>query len=684
MSRRRSQPQRYLEKKIGVFSRFFTPTSIVIECILTSFDIEQLKWWLSYAKDITSQRDFDLLIQRDIDENRAKKDISEYIVSSEQGTRKPVFLPPLIAAVVPVDEKTQIKKYYPRSEFEEDKDDEGKLYHRTWAPYFQLTFYPNDEGGLRLFVDKNDSESKENPLVSDQVEIGITLSRTPGAKLVVIDGQHRLFALRNLAGQEQFSDAVKDLLVPVLIVYAPNSEEGAGPEVPSVHDVFRTLFVDVNDNAHKVSGHFVILLSDNTLGSMICRSFCDQILQDYKPEGLAQIEWNTRNNKESKTISKDFTLTSIGVIDDLLNSVFKESRGWELLRYMLHLEHESFDFGRDEAGNSKPEPKGFPWQGFSYEHKAKLRKRVKKYIVPCLIKIFFDSKQYGAVKKVFDRAYDQVIKKEKNDRSSDYQVAATMVSRYLLENIPYYGLESQDLMNRFSQKFSQLSDGEYSLIVRNNVYQKGMLTAWIEVQRIGRRLNLEPIHTTEGFVALLDESFKSKLFDNDDKHLYLQDSVYDVVRIKPTVACRHQICRLTLALLGKQSVLRKIVTIVKSLDNGLDEKDFEERLRDLGVKSVTRFLGDLKKERIRKLTRTFRADTNLEEGVREELLIQYKKKEDAKKEKINNASVQIPDDFDKLIEDHIKENFDMAQKQLEGITRFYTTGESEIEDVEED
>ncbi len=684
MTRRRNQPQLYLEKKTGVFSRFITPTSIVIECILTSFDIHELKW-LSYAKDITSERDFDLLIQRDIDERRAKKDISEYIVSPENRTKKPVFLPPLIAAVVPVDDKAKIKTYYPESEFKEDKDEVGKLYHRTWAPYFQVTFYDNDEGGLPLFKGTNDSELKENPLVSpSQVDIGITLSRTPGAKLVVIDGQHRLFALDSLRKQEQYFDAVKDLLIPVLIVYAPNSEDGSEPEVPTVPDVFRALFVDVNDNAHKVSGHFVILLSDNTLGSMICRSFCDQVLNDYGAEGLAQIEWNTRNDKESKTITKDFTLTSIGVIDELLHSFFKQTKYQDLLRYMLKLEHENFDFGQDDAGNSKPEPKGFPWQSFSYEHKKKLRKQVQTHIVPCLIEIFFNSKQYGAVKTVFDQIYEQVINKVINDRSSEYQTAATMVSRYLLENIPYVGPDSQDLMKSFNQKFNDLFEEKCSSIIRNNVYQKGMLAAWIEVQHIGKRLNLDPIHTTKGFVELLDESIKSKLFANDANHLYLQDSVYDNVKIKPTVACRHQICRLTLALLGKQSVRKKVIAIVEGLDNGLDRKDFEKRLEELGVKSVAQFLGQLKKEKISKFEKSFRADTSLAEGVREKLIDLYNEKEKAKKEKITNSSVEIPETFDRLVEEQIKSDFEMAQTNLERITGFYTTGESETEDVEED
>ena len=685
MPRRRSQPQHYLQKKTGVFSRFSTPTSIVIECVLTSFDIQELKW-LSYARELRLQHDFDLLIQRDIDERRAKDDISEYIVSDENTNKKPVFLPPLIAAVVPIDQNNAIKKYYPKSDCESGSDQDGKFYRRTWAPYFQVTHYEDKEDGLRLFVDNNSDEPVEGPLVSPQsVDIGITLTREPGAKLVVIDGQHRLFALNHLREHDRYSEAVKNLLIPVLIVYAPNSEEGATREVPYVPEVFRQLFVDVNSEAHKVSGHFVILLSDNTLGSMICRSFCDQVLKEpnLSEMRLAQIEWNTRNDKESKTISKEYTLTSIGVIDDLLNSVFKQSKEQELLRYMLNLEHEEFVFGQDGAGNSKPEPKGFPWQGFSYEHKEKLREHVKDHFVPCLIEIFFHSKQYKAVKKTFDDAYSQIIDKEINERASAYQSAATMARNFLLHNFPLSVPESKALMQKFNQKFTEQSEGRYSEIIRNNVYQKGILKAWILVQRIGKRLNLKPIDTTKGFVILLDESLNNKLFVNDDKHLYLQDSVYDNFRIKPTLACRLQICRLTLALLGKANIRNKVIAKIQEYDN-CNAEDLSARLETLGVDSVVQFLGDLKKERTNKFIRSFRSDLHLTDSQRENLIKSFDEKKDAKKRKIHDSNVQIPDEFDRLVEKLIKEDFEMAQTQLGGITKIYADGESEIEDIEED
>ena len=70
-----------------------------------------------------------------------------------------------------------------------------------------------------------------------------------------------------------------------------------------------------------------------------------------------------------------------------------------------------------------------------------------------------------------------------------------------------------------------------------------MLNAWISVLGKGKLFNLRPIHVTIGFRDLLDKAIESKLFKNDVSHLYLQNSVFDGVRIKPTLGSRRQISR---------------------------------------------------------------------------------------------------------------------------------------------
>ena len=404
MNRRRSQSKLYSFKKTGTFSRFETPRSIVIESILTSFDISDLNL-LTLARDISDDLDFDLLIQRDIDENRAIDEISKYICSEGEvahpDRQNLVFLPPLIAAIVTTDKKRKLESYYPSEKLTPIKDEYGSVYQRQWGACFEVKNYEDEEGGVPLYNDTIKQEEKGNPIVEmNQAEIGITLSNSkidPGSKLVVIDGQHRLFALQHAAKTHR--DAVENMHIPVLIVYAPDSTEENKSSTLNVPEVFRRLFVDVNSKARNVSGHFVILLSDTHLGHIICRSFCSKVLLEFDKLGLAQIEWNTRTDKESKTITKEYTLTSIGVIDVLLEDVFSKPKQVDVLRYMLNIDSYEFEFGEDEDGNEIPEPKSFPWMGFLFKHKTKLRELAENNIAPCLIEIFFKSKQYSELLK---------------------------------------------------------------------------------------------------------------------------------------------------------------------------------------------------------------------------------------------------------------------------------------------
>ena len=151
MNRRPSQSKLYNFKKNGTFSRFETPRSIVIESILTSFDIPDLNF-LTLARDISDDLDFDLLIQRDIDETRATGDISNYIRSEGKEAHSDgqnlVFLPPLIAAIVTTDKNRKLENYYPNENLILDKDPYGLVYQRQWGACFEVKNYENKVGRM--------------------------------------------------------------------------------------------------------------------------------------------------------------------------------------------------------------------------------------------------------------------------------------------------------------------------------------------------------------------------------------------------------------------------------------------------------------------------------------------------------------------------------------------------------
>ena len=94
MSRRKKDEFDYSFKRTGAFGVFKSNGSMPAEYLMTTFTIEEIPN-LSLARDINSSLNFDYLIQRDIDQERALSEISRYITSVDGATQKEiVFLPP--------------------------------------------------------------------------------------------------------------------------------------------------------------------------------------------------------------------------------------------------------------------------------------------------------------------------------------------------------------------------------------------------------------------------------------------------------------------------------------------------------------------------------------------------------------------------------------------------------------
>jgi hypothetical protein len=203
MSRRSNiNGHKYEYDKAGAFGCFRSINTEPVEYILTTFSIDEFSR-LSYARDLQTELNFEYLIQRDIDEERALAEISQYI-SAETGRKQNevVFLPPLLVAVVGTDDNNKIQSHYPTCAFKEDEDQYGQLFVREWPGLFKVENY-GVQGGLKH---KISYEKEEAHLTVDTEQAKIHLNLAPkdssGAKLVVIDGQHRLFALNYLRQHE--------------------------------------------------------------------------------------------------------------------------------------------------------------------------------------------------------------------------------------------------------------------------------------------------------------------------------------------------------------------------------------------------------------------------------------------------------------------------------------------------
>ena len=107
------QEREYDLDLMGNFGRFVSSGSYPVEFFMTSMPMAQANKYLKFATDVQMDDvNFDLLMQRDIDADRVENDIMPYLQQDEAtASTRPVFFPPLLAAIVPVNDE-KIQEFY--------------------------------------------------------------------------------------------------------------------------------------------------------------------------------------------------------------------------------------------------------------------------------------------------------------------------------------------------------------------------------------------------------------------------------------------------------------------------------------------------------------------------------------------------------------------------------------------
>ena len=258
------EEQIYNFERTGSFGRFYSGESFPIEYIMTRFSSAELSE-LTFARDIRPDKiDFELLMQRDIDEERVRLEMEPYLnPNPERFTpaeihSRSVFFPPLLAAIVPTKGK-MMEAYYTDEiiDLTQDNSTRKEYVIREWQGLFKLTYFSSHHPQAYQLQINRDDKVTEIGVQTEPVKLDIRLSKGNqyGAKLIIIDGQHRLFTLKQIYKKQP--QLVERLGVPVCILFAPHAtvqknREYAPYRVPTVPEVFRHLFVDVNNTAKQV------------------------------------------------------------------------------------------------------------------------------------------------------------------------------------------------------------------------------------------------------------------------------------------------------------------------------------------------------------------------------------------------------------------------------------------------
>lgn len=661
----------------GSFGVFKTEWSFPLDYYLLSFKPEEIKY-LTLAKDLKPSKklNFDMLLQRDIDERRIEDDLKPYIAGArnklkEDAAEGAIFFPPLLAAIVPVQDN-DILDFYNNQKTPVQQE---KYLIQEWEAHFRSTHLVDasvDAISISAFdADSSEFKSfkvKRNP---SKFQARLTDEAGSGVRLVVVDGQHRLVTLKNL--YKQNPGLMKDMSFPVCLVYAPQctaafstfSENKTPKEmIPKIHEVFRKLFLDVNQTAERVSGHFEYLLNDVDSSAIAARQYCKYLLESGPNgrEALAQVEWNVRNYKESKNITRDYSITSIGVIAPSLTDFISPHYD-----YLLNLEEvsgELFDEDDDE--------KRVSFQQITLRQKPVIERQIRTNLVPLLYAIFSKPEAFKRLSAVFEKLLDQLREEaKKTGKTAD---AAHDVIEHLLEYADLHKEENRAGFNRkndFEADYKKAVGTDDDLdkipVQTRAIFQKAMFEALGELIKKTKRWNASIEKLADAYCFLLDEALKNdgELFSPD--RVYLAYVVYTQRRLNVGVEARRTLSRLILANLRSNHVASGIAERL-GLD-GVDAQTAIIELADFGLANSKKIIEVFDLRRRAAFVKLFATDLSIPLEDRQELqaALELKNRDVQKAQEGKIDTVKISKKFDDLVNDKIYLDLKEAREQLKTV-----------------
>lgn len=676
--------------RVGSFGRFKTGESFPIDFVMTTFTATELYQKLNFARDIeTSFLDFELLMQRDIDEDRVRREVEPYLNRGNRPAperRGIVFFPPLLAAIVPVEHERMLEHYSREDVFQTDT--KPPLIVREWKPFFQIRYFPSLTpdatvvgSGEKTFRVKNEAE----------VCIRIAEGDGKGAKLIVIDGQHRLMALRRV--YEDAKAQLKELLVPVCIVFPPCctdevAERSKPVLIPNVPQVFRSLFVDVNEKMERVGGHFTILLSDDTIPSLAVRRFCDLTLKSDGSDGLAKIEWNIRTRKNSEELNRPYSLTSIGLLSKALTTLFR--RQPERLFYVLNLAEVESEL-HPEGQQEEEYPKNIRWDSFSISQKPVIESQIDKYVVPALRRILFDVVEHREKGRVFD---EQLVALRAVVSDPTPGVDETRIAKKVLRNVidykPIAESDDEGIRGRteFFRRILTKKQARCAAIVDYALFQRAIIDVWGAVIDEARVFEVELRNVVDVVVYLLDTALSQKGRTFDFKEPYMQHSVFVGSRIKPKEDTRRALGHLVEAHLGSPGTAAEAAKRF-CRGSGASVTDVTDRLRERGIDAANAFGRYFARESERTFERTYMVNLAIDIDRRRELEVaaQQYEKEYAEYKAGQRQKEDITQQFRQMVELEVAKDVELAMQALKarlGLDVDVLLSEEEPEDEDQE
>jgi hypothetical protein len=550
------------------------------------------------------------MIQRDV----SREHVEEIKTYLKVGKGKAVFFPPLLVSLIVKRKDGSLQWNYdamPTAEISENKNSISLVWDKS---LFKIVLRgqptESENKGLRALS----GFEAEYYFHHFGANLDVNSNKT---KLVVIDGQHRYKALTELHEAQDYKEMVAGIEVPICVVFSPFA---VGPDKSGIADL-RDLFVTVNTEAAKVSGHFLRLLSDDKYSSEAVRRFAT-IWKEDTHNGyslLHHLEWNTHDEKRAGQLNRPYSITTVNVICDALkSSCFRKGVGADMLllssiQEALSELDEDFSLIEMEDDIESNRTRDLIFQS------------IGKHVAMPLATLFTKLTPYASLIKTTADAVKKLRAESNKGTRADLAVLLRLIDKHQIPAIPETQIVEPKVVLAYEELCSEINADALpgSSIFRLAVFQHALIRSWSEIAHHLLENHLLPeqaavvvvgafnnLVVANGFSLLTNSVFTARLLWQGEK-----------VSFKTEMA-RTAWTNLLIATLSNKGAREAGIKAMESefqmQIESAERKALDESLREIGNKALGSYLGSLF-EQIERFFRTSYSEIVLDDKLVDKL-----------------------------------------------------------------
>jgi hypothetical protein len=321
-----------------------------------------------------------------------------------------------------------------------------------------------------------------------------------------------------------------------------------------------------------------------------------------------------------------------------------------------------------EGEDEQEYPKKITLDSFSISQRKIIERQIMKYLVPGLRRIYSDVEAHAEKVKIFREQLGKLSAiAEDQTPGSDAAGEARKLLRYILDYKPIPDTADDTLKARseFEKSITSAKRLNSAPIIDYAIFQRAIIDVWGTLIDQSRHFELPLARSVDVLVLLLNSALVQRGQMFDYRELYMQHSVFVANRIKPKEDTRRALARLIEAQLGNPAHAKNAAEKFAG-GSSIALGDVEDRFRELGIESASKFGRHFRAECMRTFERGYSVNMALDIDRRKELedAEQQHKKELAEYKAGQRRKEELTGSFKKMVSQEVAKEVELAMQAL--------------------